>query len=122
MNNESSFRQNPDEFHGLNGEGDENIQRGKDALKKNPEEGQTGPATVGHGNQSPNYGEFGKPGTPTSAPGGSDATAEGFVPRYGQESPPELDDTHHGDDRFRRSGTHNWETDEPANPHRGAEE
>lgn len=114
MSNESSFRQNPDEFHGLGAEGDENIQRGKDALKKHPQEGQTGPATVGHGNQSPNYGDFGKPETAGAA---SEAAPEGFTPRYGQETPPPIDDSHHGDDRFRHSGTRNWETNEPANPH-----
>jgi hypothetical protein len=118
MNNESSFRQNPDEFHGQFNEGDENIQRGKDALKKRPEEGQTGPATVGHGNQSPNYGDFGKPEGATTA---AAADAEGFQPRYGQEQPPAPDQTHHGDDRFRQSGTRNWDTNEPANPHHGPE-
>ena len=117
MNNESSFRQNPDEFHGQNAEGDENIQRGRDALKKHPEEGQTGPVTVGHGNQSPNYGNFGQP------EGTAGVTPEGVQVNYEQETtPPPLDDTHHGDDRFRHSGTHNWETNEPANPHRGPEE
>ncbi|GAB2966320.1 hypothetical protein GCM10027048_40760 [Hymenobacter coalescens] len=117
MNNESSFRQNPDEFHGLGADKDENIQRGQNAAHKRPQEGQTGQLTVGHGNHSPNYGEFGKPEGAAAA-----ATPEGFQPRYGQETPPELDDTHHGDDRFRNSGTRNWETNEPNNPHRGTED
>ncbi|RTQ50043.1 hypothetical protein EJV47_10395 [Hymenobacter gummosus] len=116
MNNESSFRQNPDEFHGLHADNPENQQRGKDALKKHPEEGQTGPATIGHGPKSPNYGEFGKP------EGAAASTApEGFEPRYGQEDQPAPDQTHHGDDRFRQSGTRNWDTNEPANPHHGQE-
>lgn len=112
MNEESSLRQNPDEFHGFGAERtDENIQRGQDALKKRPEEGQTGPATVGHGNHSPNYGTFGQPESAAATP------PEAAQTGYGQETPPPLDDTHHGDDRFRHSGTRNWATDEPANPH-----
>ncbi|RAK65219.1 hypothetical protein [Hymenobacter edaphi] len=112
MNDESSFRQNPDEFHGLGAEDNaENLRRGQQAAQQHPEAGQTGQPSAGHTN-APNYGEFGHPegAAPTAQP-------EGFQPRYGQEMPPQVDDTHHGDDRFRHSGTRNWATDEPANPH-----
>lgn len=112
MNNESSFRQNPDEFHGLGAEkSDENLRRGQAAAHQHPEAGQTGQPTPEHMN-APNYGSFGQP------EGTAGVTPEGVQVNYEQETtPPPLDDTHHGDDRFRHSGTRNWRTDEPANPH-----
>lgn len=111
MSTESSFRQNPDEFHGLGAENEpENLQRGQQAAQQRPEAGQTGQPTAGH-TSAPNYGVFGQPeGAAAPAPESPQA-------RYGEDGAPEVDETHHGDDRFRHSGTRNWATDEPANPH-----
>jgi hypothetical protein len=113
MSTVPSSHQNPDEFHGLHAQEPTNIDRGQDAARQAPEAGQVPAAGAPH-QSAPNYGDFGHP--EAAAP-----TPEGFEPRYGQEEQPAPDQTHHGDDRFRQSGTRNWDTNEPANPHHGSE-
>ncbi|UYZ59299.1 hypothetical protein [Hymenobacter latericus] len=100
----------------------ENLRRGAEVANQ-PEgiPGQTAnPGLQAPHQQAPNYGDFGKP---ENAQPQSQASTDpqNFQPYYGQETPPEPDDTRHGDARFRQSGTRNWETNEPENPHLGSE-
>ncbi|WP_400193898.1 hypothetical protein [Hymenobacter sp. B81] len=116
--------QNPDEFSELNKfDTPDNLRRGAEAANRPAERpGQAAePGAHAPHQGSPNYAEFGQAPAAGATPVVGE-TAQNFQPRYGQETPPEdPTQTKRGDERFRRSGTQNVETNEPANPHHGPE-